>query len=115
MGTNRNETVGRICAAGVAGRPASLKGKRKCVTARRNCVASLRLGGGTMAHVLNQRHVDIAFFSGRLLQHGKPVEFQCLEIGQLLVTSGTLAASRVGAMGTIPLSLDSPPRVARAR
>jgi uncharacterized protein DUF4241 len=46
-----------------------------------------------MAHVPNQRHIDIAFSSGRLLQDGKPVEFQCLEIGQLLVTSGALAAT----------------------
>jgi len=46
-----------------------------------------------MAYALNQRHVDIAFSSGSLLQHGKPVEFQCREIGHLLVTSGALAAS----------------------
>lgn len=46
-----------------------------------------------MAYVPNQRHVEIAFSSGRLLQKGKPVEFQCREIGQLLVTSGALAAS----------------------
>src|SRR5437867_1969182 len=76
-------------------RPACLLEERKKVAAvtRRNCVASLRLGDGTMAYVLNQRHVDIALSSGRLLQHGKPVEFQRLEIGQLLVTSGALAAS----------------------
>ena len=46
-----------------------------------------------MAYVPNQRHIDIAFSSGRLLQKGKPVEFQCREIGQLLVTSGALAAT----------------------
>jgi hypothetical protein len=46
-----------------------------------------------MAYALNQRHVEIAFSSQGLLQHGKRVEFQCREIGHLLVTSGTLAAS----------------------
>jgi hypothetical protein len=46
-----------------------------------------------MAYAPNQRHVDIAFSSGSLLQHGTPYEFQCLEIGQLVVTSGALAAS----------------------
>jgi hypothetical protein len=46
-----------------------------------------------MAYGPNQRHVDIAFSSGSLLQRGKPIEFQRLEIGQLLVTSGALAAS----------------------
>ena len=46
-----------------------------------------------MAYAPNQRHVDIAFSSGSLLQNGKPVEFQCLKVGHLLITSGTLAAS----------------------
>jgi hypothetical protein len=46
-----------------------------------------------MTYAPNQRHVDIAFSSGSLLQHGKPLEFQHREIGQLLVTSGALAAS----------------------
>jgi uncharacterized protein DUF4241 len=46
-----------------------------------------------MVYVPNQRHVEIAFSSQGLLQHGKRVEFQCREIGHLLVTSGTLAAS----------------------
>src|ERR1700704_1513809 len=46
-----------------------------------------------MAYAPNQRHVEIAFSSQGLLQHGKPVEFRCREIGHLLVTSGTLAAS----------------------
>jgi len=46
-----------------------------------------------MAYAPNRRHVDIAFTSGSLLQHGKPVEFQCREIGHLLITSGALAAS----------------------
>jgi hypothetical protein len=46
-----------------------------------------------MAYAPNHRHVDIAFSSGRLFQSGKPVELQRLEIGQLLVTSGALAAS----------------------
>jgi Protein of unknown function (DUF4241) len=46
-----------------------------------------------MAYAPNQRHVDIAFSAGSLLQYGKPVEFQCPEIGHLLVTSGALAAS----------------------
>jgi hypothetical protein len=45
-----------------------------------------------MAYAPNQRHVEIAFSSQSLLQHGKPVEFQCREIGHLL-TSGALAAS----------------------
>src|SRR5262245_30971685 len=60
---------------------------------RRNCDASWRLGCRTMAYFPNQRHIDIAFSSGHLLQDGKPLEFQCLEIGQLLVTSGALAAT----------------------
>jgi uncharacterized protein DUF4241 len=51
------------------------------------------LGDETMAYVPNQRHIDIAFSSGSLLQDGKAVQFQHLEIGQLLVTSGALAAS----------------------
>jgi Protein of unknown function (DUF4241) len=46
-----------------------------------------------MAYAPNPRHVEIAFCSQSLLQHGKPVEFQCREIGHLLVTSGALAAS----------------------
>ena len=46
-----------------------------------------------MAYLPNQRHIDIAFSSGRLSQYGKPVAFQWREIGQLLVTSGVLAAS----------------------
>jgi Protein of unknown function (DUF4241) len=46
-----------------------------------------------MAYALDQRHLDIAFSSGSFLQRGKPIEFQCLDIGQLLVTSGALAAS----------------------
>src|SRR5262245_56924899 len=46
-----------------------------------------------MAYAPNQRHIDIAFTSGSLLQNGMPVEFQCLEIGHLVVTSGALAAS----------------------
>jgi hypothetical protein len=46
-----------------------------------------------MAYAPNPRHVEIAFSSQSLLQHGKPVEFQCREIGHLLVTSGALAAS----------------------
>jgi len=46
-----------------------------------------------MAYAPNPRHVEIAFSSQSLLQHGKRIEFQCLEIGQLLVTSGALAAS----------------------
>jgi hypothetical protein len=46
-----------------------------------------------MAYAPNQWHVDIAFSSGSLLQCGTPYEFQCLEIGQLVVTSGALAAS----------------------
>ncbi len=46
-----------------------------------------------MAYAPNQRHVDIAFSSGSLLQRGTPHEFQRLEIGQLVVTSGALAAS----------------------
>jgi uncharacterized protein DUF4241 len=46
-----------------------------------------------MAYAPNQRHVDVAFSSGGLLQNGKPVQFQCREIGHLLVTSGALAAS----------------------
>lgn len=46
-----------------------------------------------MAYTLNQRHVEIALSSQSLLQYGKPVEFQCREIGHLLVTSGALAAS----------------------
>jgi hypothetical protein len=46
-----------------------------------------------MAYALNQRHVEIAFSSQSLLQHGKRVEFQCREIGHLIVTSGALAAS----------------------
>jgi uncharacterized protein DUF4241 len=46
-----------------------------------------------MAYAPNQRHVDIAFSSGGLLQRGTPYEFQRLEIGQLVVTSGALAAS----------------------
>ena len=46
-----------------------------------------------MAYAPNQRHVEIAFSSQGLLQHGKRVEFQCREIGHLLVTSGALAAS----------------------
>jgi hypothetical protein len=46
-----------------------------------------------MAYALNQRQVEIAFSSQSLLQYGKPVEFQCREIGHLIVTSGALAAS----------------------
>src|SRR5262245_50205591 len=46
-----------------------------------------------MAYAPNQRHIEIAFSSQNLLQHGKRVEFQCREIGQLVVTSGALAAS----------------------
>jgi hypothetical protein len=46
-----------------------------------------------MAYAPNPRHVEIAFSSQSLLQHGKRVEFQCREIGQLVVTSGALAAS----------------------
>jgi Protein of unknown function (DUF4241) len=46
-----------------------------------------------MAYNLNQRHVDVAFSSGSLLQYGKRVEFQGHEIGHLIVTSGALAAS----------------------
>jgi len=46
-----------------------------------------------MAYAPNPRHVEIAFSSQSLLQHGKRVEFQCREIGHLLVTSGALAAS----------------------
>jgi hypothetical protein len=46
-----------------------------------------------MAYAPNQRHVEIAFSSQSLLQHGKRVEFQSREIGHLLVTSGALAAS----------------------
>jgi len=59
----------------------------------RICDVSLRLDGGTMAYAPNQRHIEIAFSSGSLLQNGKPYEFQRLEIGHLLVTSGALAAS----------------------
>ena len=46
-----------------------------------------------MAYAPNPRHVEIAFSSLSLSQYGKPVEFQCREIGHLLVTSGALAAS----------------------
>jgi hypothetical protein len=46
-----------------------------------------------MAYAPNQRHIEIAFSSLSLSQYGKPVEFQCREIGHLLVTSGALAAS----------------------
>jgi hypothetical protein len=46
-----------------------------------------------MAYAPNPRHVEIAFSSQSLLQYGKPVEFQCREIGHLLVTSGAVAAS----------------------
>src|SRR5262245_8583631 len=46
-----------------------------------------------MAYAPNQRHVDIAFTSRSLLQNGKSVEFQCREIGHLLINSGALAAS----------------------
>ena len=46
-----------------------------------------------MAYALNHRQVEIAFSSQSLLQYGKPVEFQCREIGHLIVTSGALAAS----------------------
>jgi hypothetical protein len=46
-----------------------------------------------MAYAPNQRHIDIAFSSGSLLQCGKRVQLQGREIGQLLVTSGNLAAS----------------------
>jgi Protein of unknown function (DUF4241) len=46
-----------------------------------------------MAYAPNPRHLEIAFSSQSLLQYGKPVEFRCREIGQLLVTSGALAAS----------------------
>jgi hypothetical protein len=46
-----------------------------------------------MAFAPNQRHIEIAFSSLSLSQYGKPVEFQCREIGHLLVTSGALAAS----------------------
>jgi hypothetical protein len=46
-----------------------------------------------MAYAPNQRHVELAFSSQSLLQHGKRVEFQCREIGHLVVTSGALAAS----------------------
>jgi hypothetical protein len=59
----------------------------------RICDVSLQLDGGTMAYAPNQRHIETAFSSGSLLQNGKPYEFQRLEIGQLLVTSGALAAS----------------------
>jgi len=41
-----------------------------------------------MAYALNHRQVEIAFSSQSLLQYGKPVEFQCREIGHLIVTSG---------------------------
>ena len=44
-----------------------------------------------MAYAPNQRHVDVAFSSGSLLQNGKPVEFQCREIGHLLkISAGTV-------------------------
>src|SRR5215475_3938146 len=46
-----------------------------------------------MAYAPNPRHVEIAFSSQDLLQYGKRVEFQCREIGHLIVTSGALAAS----------------------
>jgi hypothetical protein len=58
-------------------------------------------------YALNQRHVEIAFSSGILLQRGKPFEFQRLEVGRLVVTSGALAASD-------PLVLPDPPPFTQA-
>lgn len=52
-----------------------------------------------MAYAPNQRHVEMAFSSQSLRQHGKRVEFQCREIGHLLVTSGALAASDPDCLG----------------
>jgi hypothetical protein len=53
----------------------------------------LPVGWGPMAYAPNPRHIEIAFSSQSLLQYGKPVGFQCREIGHLAVTSGALAAS----------------------
>lgn len=46
-----------------------------------------------MPYELNPQHIGVAFASGELLDAGKRVTFQVHELGQLLITSGAIAAS----------------------
>jgi hypothetical protein len=44
-------------------------------------------------YALSPHHVGVAFSSGELLDAGKRVTFQVHELGQLLISSGAIAAS----------------------